>query len=102
MTTTIKQYRKNEHNTVFVIRARRSYDKRLSFFLSLYNVARADFSDLQPDECEVVQCAGERIKGMHSLEFERDCDPPDGYAEIQGSGLERSSQASWPQVGSKH
>lgn len=75
----IKEYVELRDGYRFILRED-NYDKRLSKFQNLFEVAWYDFPNLKPDQVEIVQYGGERYKRTMGIEFTVQVDTiPEGY-----------------------
>lgn len=65
----------------FVIRES-SYGSQLVKFLSLFEIAKKDFPDLQSHEVRVVKYGGKKYAKTFGIEFTLSAQPPEDYKEI--------------------
>jgi hypothetical protein len=73
----IKEYR----DCIVVLRTK-TYAKTLGYFVELFNEAKKDFPQLDPDNVQVVKYGGRYYKGTMGIEFEIVGDKPVDYREI--------------------
>lgn len=72
---------RNNKDCHFVIRES-NYGSQLAKFLNLFEIAKADFPELQPHMVRVVKYGGERYAKTFGIEFTLLSQPPEDYKEI--------------------
>jgi hypothetical protein len=72
---------RNNEDYHFVIRES-DYGSQLAKFLNLFEIAKADFPELQPHMVRVIKYGGERYGKTFGIEFALSHQPPEDYKEI--------------------